>query len=508
MAQAMLIKEDTTPSPQPCADESVPSRLKEALDEAFMHTQALRQILLTGSSAENPLRREFADANTQTEAPPAVVPREAPTQPLPTFITPYVEKYSGRGFLTDTPCQASSPTPLCRGVVEAAVQQACRALLTPQPHTASKGDATRPRCFAGQNTPPVDSAFRVPVPATKSCASRRRLHHDDADIAPFGTYQHAHQMQEARQSVLPVPVAQSRGDATVGARSSSTTSPRRDVIYDRPNKSEPRPLPEATGPQSIETSFTPNTTTVRLRAAMQWMQLQLQISPSLISRPRRYSDSSVSPALKILAPEHENVQEVAGDTAAAVAPSVQSPPRYGKVFDRRVSEERASKPCVGAPAAPSAPALASTAGAANRSEALCEPDCVQPVTRHGMTVPASAAVPQPPRQWPQPPQLGGFGGAVAVGWPVTVQSQSRGHVSADPWVGVSSSALGPLRDISGHVSNTGWQQLPQWQQQVKEERQHVAALQRQVPKPVAADAPFHPAEQQHRPSGLRFSLRW
>ncbi|GIL60558.1 hypothetical protein Vafri_15103 [Volvox africanus] len=497
MAHNLLFEEGATLSPQLCVDKAVPSRLKEALDEAFMHTQALRQILLTGSSAENPVRREFSDASTQTEALPAFKLREAPTDPLSIFITPYAEKHSGHGMLTVTPCQASSPTPQRGGVVDAAIQQACLALLTPQSHTASKGDATRPRCFAGQSTPPVDSTSRMP--ATQICASRRRPYHGDEETAPFGTYQRAHQVQEARQRSL----AQSRDDATVGAPSSSIASPRRDMPCDWANKSEPRSSLEATCPGSVAPSSTTNTATVRLRAAMKWMQLQLQISPTRISRPRRYSDSSVSPALKILAPEHDMVQEVAADTAAAAAPSPQSPLRHGKLFHGRVSEERerASKPWFGAPAASSATVWASTAVAPSRNAVHWEPDW------HGMNAPASAEVPQPPKQWSQTPQLGGFGTAVAVGWPVTAQSQSRGPVPVDPWVGVTKPALGPLRDISGHASNTGLQQ-PQRQQQAREERQHVAAHQGQLPKPVAADAPSHLAEHQHRASGLRFSLRW
>jgi biopolymer transport protein ExbD len=63
------------------------------------------------------------------------------------------------------------------------------------------------------------------------------------------------------------------------------------------------------------------------------MQLQLRVSPGGISRPRRYSDSSVSPALKILAPSGEpaaaqpvpgaTVQEATGAAEPVAVPLAQ-----------------------------------------------------------------------------------------------------------------------------------------------------------------------------------------
>ncbi|KAG2424616.1 hypothetical protein HXX76_014341 [Chlamydomonas incerta] len=79
-------------------------------------------------------------------------------------------------------------------------------------------------------------------------------------------------------------------------------------------------------------AFTPHTSAMRLRAAMQWMRLQLGAvavgggagggagngaSPRRMGRQRRYSDSSVSPALKILLGASAGAPPAAGGGATA-----------------------------------------------------------------------------------------------------------------------------------------------------------------------------------------------
>ncbi|GLC64657.1 hypothetical protein PLESTF_000189400 [Pleodorina starrii] len=495
----------------------------------------------------------MSDAITQTDPPPSAVPRAASPPSFSSHAaTPHTKPHGVRGRLFDTPgCVASTSTPVHTGVVEAAVQQACRSLLTPHQSSAAKALASRPGGFAPQNTPIPDSMAKTPAAGR---ASRLRSHHPETplselSLAPFSGYQHVQQMQEAQQSCDKQPAddtaaaetplwpidysgaaAQQRGSCE-GAASCATepvaSCPERSAVSVGASIQAAAASASAPGAASsaaaaaaelAEPSFTPNTTTVRLRAAMQWMQLQLQVSPCHVSRPRRYSDSSVSPALKILAPNCEPAatQPALGVPAPApgaaavhdgVTPSGGLFDRWevaGKAEPAAASWQGSAAAAVQAPATSTAvkpfaaapPPSVSASGPARPSAtvgAAGQPDWPQPLV--GQSAVAAPAVPKPHGVV--------TAAAAAVGSPPAAGQSQPQTAEADPWVG-GAPVMGPLRDISGSVGNAPRPQPQPRGQQKKQSGSDQVQRSGAGPK----DETKAEAALQQRPSSLRFSLRW
>ncbi|EFJ50496.1 hypothetical protein VOLCADRAFT_88906 [Volvox carteri f. nagariensis] len=531
-------------------DQSQPSRLKESLDEAFTLVQALRQILETHqpqvdhAAMEQPARKPVSpkDASTQTEEGPDGMLREPPPGPSSPLATICVNTC---GQLAATPGLANSSTSLCFGIVDAAVQQACRTLLTPQ--TASRAGATHLGALLSlQSTPAPASAATTPLAA----GGKSRLRHhkaaieDDASEAdfspvPFAAYQRAHDVQGVQLRVMAPPAAPTKDSTLVeGESSSDTTQPAATAATDSAPGKHPRgmndgqqqaglpppPPPDAPG-QPTGLSFTPNTTAVRLRAAMRWMQLQLQTSPRRVPRQRRYSDSSVSPALKILAPpepdggQHAVVQPALEQGAPVVATTDTVPvmaaaaaaqpthrPQYarpsgqrpeGRFSQHSPADAAAAEPAVSAPAVSSS----NSAGTGSQCEESWQPEWSQPLVWYAAAAAPAVAAPE-----------GDSTSTVVatVGWPATDQMQPpRATASTDPWVAGTSGASvsAPLRDISRSVVSNPWRQQQQESAGNTQDGMRVGQHPKEQKGGAAAAKPGASA-QQRRGSGLRFGLRW
>ncbi|GFR48156.1 hypothetical protein Agub_g9991 [Astrephomene gubernaculifera] len=138
-----------------------------------------------------------------------------------------------------------------------------------------------------------------------------------------------------------------------------------------------------TGLSAATETFTPYTTAVRLRAAMQWMRLQLQSTPGWMNRPRRHSESSVAPAMLIL-----------GDGSAAPAAAAAAAPGAAAGCDRGQQPAGSASPGGAASLPGDAPFMAAAGyvvGAATAAEKPLSPQPQQsPPQRGGMSPPAGA----------------------------------------------------------------------------------------------------------------------
>ncbi|KAG2432745.1 hypothetical protein HYH02_012879 [Chlamydomonas schloesseri] len=330
-------------SPAPPANAVVsqpaqePASLKDALANAEKHVQELRNLWKAQQAAASVLQKETAEAGTQTSPRPAAPRRARAPSPL---VLP-----DGRA-----------------GSLEARVHAACVELLTPSAQRHTHG--SQPSSTVGRSRsfgPRTGAASRADAAAADGCladslqqalletpAGARpawlRSHRletplsSTSTVAPFSAYRHSSRLPAATSTEAEACTPPHRSaSAASGAVAGQALPPARSLTSDPAGSDELQPQLQHHQHQQqqqlasqvddvalgvplepLMEAFTPHTSAMRLRAAMQWMRLQLGgmavaagggaagangnggASPRRVGRQRRYSDSSVSPALKIL----------------------------------------------------------------------------------------------------------------------------------------------------------------------------------------------------------------
>lgn len=275
-----------------------------------------------------------------------------------------------------------APSPLVlpdgrAGSLEAMVHAACVELLTPgaqrHPHgslpsstvgkTRSFGQRTAGGCAAECVADSLQQAMmETPAGARPAWLRSHRLEtplSSTSIAAPFSAYRHSSRMAAestaASEACTPPPRTANTACGTAAAAAQALV-PAGSLASDSAGSGDLQLLRHLDQEQQQQLlvshiddvalgvpmepmfeAFTPHTSAMRLRAAMQWMRLQLGAvavaggggvgadgagngaSQRRAGRQRRYSDSSVSPALKILLGASAAAPPAAGNGAAAAA---------------------------------------------------------------------------------------------------------------------------------------------------------------------------------------------
>ncbi|KAG2496550.1 hypothetical protein HYH03_005373 [Edaphochlamys debaryana] len=251
------------------------SKLEGALEDAWTFVQSLRAVVEAQAAKLAP--RSTAEAACQTD-PVEVYP--VGSGPGPSTSSSARQSASSLG----PPRSSRKLMPVLE-----TVNAACAELLTPQGRYAGGGDDATPREVSWLRSHRLETPFSTcsHVPAS--------AHRNTAAKTPGA--------RRRTGSGIPLrPADSSSSDACTPERrpKPAASNPAQHQLSQQQEEGESVPAVPVMVGMPLGT-FSPNTAGLRLRAAMQWMRLQLQVTPGRAPRQRRHSDSSVSPALKILA---------------------------------------------------------------------------------------------------------------------------------------------------------------------------------------------------------------